>query len=60
MKRIEISKEKPPVISWLDKDGWVRREKANCKSLKEHGFRHCVFLSVLLLLADILCGSGTD
>lgn len=60
MKTLCISKENPPVISWCDKDGWVRREKATCRGLKEHGFRHCVLLSVLLLLMEILCGSGTD
>lgn len=52
--KIEISKKSPAVISWRDTDGWVRREKATYKTLRKHGFSHCLILSGLLLLLDIL------
>lgn len=51
--KIEISKKSPAVISWRDTDGWVRREKATYKSLRKHGFSHCLLLSVLLLLFGV-------
>lgn len=45
--KIEISKNHPPVISWTDTDGWVKREKATQKNLRKHGFSHCLMISVL-------------
>ena len=53
--KIEITKNNPPVISWCDKTGWVKRVKVTRKSLKECGFNHCTICLVLLLLTDILC-----
>lgn len=52
--KIEISKKSPAVISWHDADSWVKREKATYKNLRKHGFSHCLLLSVLLPLLDIL------
>ena len=53
--KIEITKDSPPVISWHDKNRWVKREPLTRKALKEHGIKHSFFLSVLLHAADILC-----
>ncbi len=47
---IEITKEGPPVIKWVDNDGWTRRTTVSQRALKEHGFRHRLILSVLLRL----------
>ncbi len=52
--KIEISEKCPTVISWNNKDGWTQREKVTYKSLRKHGFNHCLLLLVLLLLLDIL------
>lgn len=57
--KIEITKESPPVISWLDKDGWTQREKITYRSLKNHKIKHCLLVLVLSLLMDILFGSDT-
>ena len=51
---IEITKESPPVIVWVDNDGWTRRTTVSQKALKEHGFRHRLILSALLLLMGSL------
>ncbi len=47
---IEITKEGPPVIKWVDNDGWTRRTTVSQRALKEHGFRHRLIFSVLLRL----------
>lgn len=52
--KIEISEKCPTVISWNDKDGWTQQEKVTYKSLRKHGFNHCLLLLVLLLLLDNL------
>ncbi len=57
--KIEITKESPPVISWLDKDGWTKREKITYHSLKNHKIKHRLLVLVLSLLMDIFLDSDT-
>lgn len=57
--KIEITKESPPVISWLDKDGWTKREKITYRSLKNHKIKHRLLVLVLSLLMDIFLDSDT-
>lgn len=52
--KIEITKENPPVISWLAKDGWMQREKVTYRSLKNHKIKHRLLVLVLLLLMGII------
>lgn len=58
--KIEIAKENPPVISWIDKNGWTQREKITYRSLKVHKVKHRLLVLVLSLLMDVIFDSDEE
>lgn len=55
--KIEIAKENPPVISWIDKNGWTQREKITYRSLKVHKVKRRLLVLVISFLMDVIFDS---